>query len=74
MSKAKKKKNRFVSGFPTDPIFFGADSELFFQLSKENSKQEKKKRRKNHQNPLNGSKVTSNCRNSFVTYAGSLFY
>ena len=70
--KAKKKK-RFVSGFPTDPIF-RSDPKLFFQLSKEIKKKEKKNGEKNHQNPLNGSKVTSNCRNSFVTLARSLFY
>ena len=39
------KKKRFVSGFqPT--LFFGADPKLFFQLSNENSKKEKKNGKK----------------------------
>ena len=55
-------------------LFFSADSKLFFSTFKRKFKIREEKWRKNHQNPLNGSKVTNNCRNSFVTFAGSLFF
>ena len=71
--KAKNKIGLFPVSRPT--LFFGADPKLFFSTFKRKFKiRVEKWRKKNHQNPLNGSKVTSNHRNSFVTCAGSLFY
>ena len=66
--KAKKKINMCVSRNPTYPSS-DPPTLIFFSTLKWKFKIREEKGWKNHQNPLNGSKVTSYCRNGYADIA-----
>ena len=68
------KKKIIVWDFPTDPSSKPPTLNFFSTFKRKFKLREEKWQKKNYQNPLNSSKVTSYCRNRFVTFAGSLFY